>query len=69
MAKKKSFIFGYHRLFHMTDWLPTFLSAIKSGRGNVAGAVGIDGVDQWGSFQSDMNHHARSEILQEGSLR
>ncbi len=53
----------------MTDWLPTFLSAIKSGRGNVAGAVGIDGVDQWGSFQSDMNHHARSEILQEGSLR
>ena len=53
----------YRGIFHASDWLPTFLSAI--GRAELA-PRGIDGVDQWVAMRSSAETtpvHARDEVL------
>ena len=56
-------------LFHMSDWLPTLLSAARIASGGGVILDDVDGVDQWESLTSNLNHHPRKELLQERSLR
>ncbi len=59
------------RLFHVSDWLPTLLSA-ASKESSVELDEDIDGVDQWQAFESDLEIQRRMEVFHgsvEGSIR
>lgn len=58
MIKKKNFV--SQKIFHLTDWLPTFYAA---GGGNVSNLGQIDGINQWDHLTGKAAHSPRKEVL------
>jgi len=55
---------SYTELFHVTDWLPTIMSAIDMPQaGRPTGANDIDGYDHWSMLMSEETSSIREDVL------